>query len=80
MHSHVESIRAECESNGRIVEAMEKQKSWKALVGSLTGLPVEVLSLLEQSLIHNDIKLHGSAVEATLRRVLEMQLCVSAKG
>jgi hypothetical protein len=69
-------IQNECETNERIAALLRQQESWKAGLG-WNGLPLDLLALLEQSLIRSGIKLHGIDAEESMRRVQEMQLCLS---
>jgi len=74
-NAELELIEAECENNLRIAELLQEQRSWKT--DGWKGYKPELASLLEQSLIRTDIKLHDSDSKDTQRRVLEMQLCLS---
>jgi hypothetical protein len=68
-------IAKQAEANHRIHDVLRQQQSWQAQGWS--GYPMDVLKMLEQSLVRADIKLRDSATQDTLARMREMQLCLS---
>jgi hypothetical protein len=68
-------IEQEVEANRRIDEVLRQQQSWQAQGWS--GYPMDVLKMLEQSLARADIKLRDSITKETMRRLQELQLCLS---